>query len=301
MESRKLRAEVEAKRRLERNQIENTMGAMNLLVEKMKRLAVYAHYDEAGEIKPYVLTVLVALARECESVVFVSTASLSRGELSKLDGLVTNVQLKENVGLDFGMWQSALAGLPLAELDELLLVNSSVVGPVFPLADILQKMADAPLDFWGMTENHVIKWHLQSYFLCFKKRVIASGHVQRFFASVLPYRDKQALILSYELGLTAYLSDYGFRGGSFATIAGVPSGAASFAKKAKDPTLFHPDRLLRCGLPFVKVSLFRDNPGHVALEKVTALMEAADFDTKLVPFYEQDSRSQRGFGSRFFR
>src|SRR3954452_7881501 len=167
----------------------------------MKRAAVYAHYDEAAEVKPYALLILRALREVCSSVAFVSTASLPPAELAKLEGLVTNVHLKENVGLDFGMWQAALSGLTLDEFDELLLVNSSVIGPVFPLLPILEEMGRAPVDFWGMTESREIKWHLQSYFLCFKREVLRSGELAKFFSSVLPYRDKRAIILSYELGL----------------------------------------------------------------------------------------------------
>src|SRR3954447_20053622 len=98
----------------------------------MKRAALYAHFDEAAEIKPYVVLVLRALREVCSSVGFVSTACLPPAELAKLEGLVTSVHLKENVGLDFGMWQMALSGLALEELDELLLVNSSIIGPIFP-------------------------------------------------------------------------------------------------------------------------------------------------------------------------
>jgi lipopolysaccharide biosynthesis protein len=252
----------------------------------MKRIAVYAHYDESGEVKPYVVLVLRELAATCEQVLFVSTATLPDGELDKLRGLVSTVKLKENIGLDFGMWQSALPGLDLSEADELLLLNSSIIGPVFPLAPILEEMARAPFDAWGMTESHSIKWHLQSYFLCFKKSVLVSGHLQRFFRSVLPYKDKQAIILSYELGLTAYLVDQGFRVGSVGALARMrvsKSVRDRLVNRRRDPTLFHPDILLANGMPFVKVSLFRDNPGRVPLEPVYDLMRRQSFDCAVVP------------------
>jgi rhamnosyltransferase len=257
----------------------------------MKRVAVYAHYDEAGEVKPYVLLVLRELAATCAQVLFVSTAStLAASELDKLRDLVSSVTQKENIGLDFGMWQSALAELALEDVDELLLVNSSVVGPVFPLAPILEEMALAPFDVWGMTESYSIKWHLQSYFLCFKKAVLTSGHLQRFFRSVLPYRDKQAIILSYELGLTAYFVDQGFQVGPVTALARmrIPKAVRHrLVNRKRDATLFHPDTLLANGMPFVKVALFRDNPGKVSLEPVYELMRRQSFDCSVVPFRRQ--------------
>ncbi|HKO52604.1 MAG TPA: rhamnan synthesis F family protein [Polyangiaceae bacterium] len=252
----------------------------------MKRIAVYAHYDADDQVKSYVLLVLRELAATCEQVLFVSTSALPDRELDKLHGLVSSVKLKENIGLDFAMWQSALSGLELHDVDELLLVNSSIIGPVFPLAPILEEMTLAPLDVWGMTECHVTKWHLQSYFLCFKKSVLASGELQRFFSSVLSYKDKQAIILSYELGLTAYLVDRGFRVGSFGALARMQipkSVRRRLVKRRRDPTLFHPDVLLQNGMPFVKVSLFRDNPGRVPLGPVYELMRQQAFDCTVVP------------------
>lgn len=250
----------------------------------MKRAAIYAHYDEAAELKPYVVHILESLRQVCSSIAFVSTACLPRAELAKLDGLVTSVQLKENIGLDFGMWQSALSGLAIDGLDELLLVNSSVIGPVFPLLPILDEMARAPVDFWGMTESKEIKWHLQSYFLCFKRPVLSSGQLSKFFSSVLPYRDKEAIILSYELGLTSYLVDQGFRAGSFCSPQRVTDRAARRQfNKRRNLTLFCPRALLEAGMPFVKVSLFRDNPIRVRLGSVYSLLERMSFDMTLLP------------------
>lgn len=262
----------------------------------MNRTAIYAHYDEDAKVKPYVLLALRELAAVCNDIVFLSTSPLPQAEIGKLSGLVSSVRLKDNIGLDFGMWQAGLSDVRLGEIDELLLVNSSVVGPVFPLGPILEEMAAAPFDFWGMTENYDIKWHLQSYFLCFKKPVLSSGQLARFFESVLPYRDKQAIILSYELGLTAYLSDCGFRAGSFAALPrmNIPASVRHrLLVKKRDPTLFHADTLLLNGVPFVKVNLFRNNPGRVRLQDLYLLLQKNSFDLSLLP--AEAPSLQRGF------
>lgn len=265
-------------------------------VSGMNRTAIYAHYDAEAKVKPYVLLALRELAAVCKQVHFVSTSDLPQAELDRLEGLVSSVHLKENVGLDFCMWQSALASMSLDGVDELLLVNSSVVGPVFPLAPVLEEMTAAPFDFWGMTENHSIKWHIQSYFLCFKKSVLRSGQLERFFGSVLPYRDKQAIILSYELGLTAYMKDCGFRVGSFAALPRMqisPAVRHRLLVKKRDPTVFHADTLLSNGVPFIKVSVFRDNPGRVPLAPLYRLLSQNSFDLMLMPCGK--ARSPKGF------
>ena len=74
----------------------------------MKRLAIYAHYDANGEIKPYVIYYLNALKKYCDRIDFISTANLSSTELSKVDIYCDTANTKINEGYDFGMWKYVL-------------------------------------------------------------------------------------------------------------------------------------------------------------------------------------------------
>ena len=56
-----------------------------------------------------------------------------------------------------------------------------------------------------MTDSFEIRWHVQSYFLVIKRRALQSLAFSQFFNAVLPYRDKDQVIRSYELGLTRFL------------------------------------------------------------------------------------------------
>ena len=63
-------------------------------------------------------------------------------------------------------------------------------------------MDAAGWDFWGMTENWELCRHIQSYFLVFRRPVLASPALPTFFESVLPFRNKKNVILAYESGVT---------------------------------------------------------------------------------------------------
>src|SRR5690349_12938384 len=91
----------------------------------MNRVALFAHFDAQDRIQPHVEVLLRALAKVCDRVIFISTSKLSDSELAKLDAAVDQTLLKDNVGLDFGMWQYAFAQCNLADADEIVLVNSS--------------------------------------------------------------------------------------------------------------------------------------------------------------------------------
>lgn len=228
-----------------------------------RRLVIYAHYDSEGEIKPYVLRTLRDMKPFCSEIHFVSTATLSSSEQEKLKDLCITVRLKANIGLDFGMWQMGIQEIDLSAWDELLLLNSSVcsMGPVEPL---FRAAAGQPWDFWGLTDTLELDWHLQSYFLVFRASVLRSEAFSIFWNSVIPYQDKDQIIRSYELGVSLWLKDAGFRPGVLFPYEHVRKyGKRRWlrfgrVKRKTNPCIFYAENLLWMGMPFVKTALLRD-------------------------------------------
>lgn len=252
-----------------------------------RRLVVFAHYDAQGEVKRYVQHNLRALRAECARLVFVSTAALQPTDLARIGGLCDEIVLRDNVGFDFTMWRQVLDRTDLAAWDELVLANSSVFGPVFPLGPVFERMATRPCDAWGMTENDDFAWHLQSYFLVFRSAVLRSPIFRQFWDSVLPYRDKEQVIRSYEIGLSRLLLDHGFRLEAFAPREGERAGwpfSLGGRGRRVNPTCGLPVPLLRAGMPFVKAELLRDNPFDVELEPVIRELARSGFDFSLLQF-----------------
>lgn len=251
----------------------------------MKRIAIFAHYDGDDEVKPYIVFHLRELAKVCDRVDFVSHAQLSDVELAKAAAHCERAFTRDNVGYDFGMWQHALDGLDLSAYDELVLTNSSIYGPVCSLAPVFERMHRGGADFWAITDNHEIAWHLQSYFLTFTRRVFTSEAFTRFWTSVLPYRSKWQVIRSYELGLTQFLVEAGFRAAAYVPSDSLfPAGLARHLHrhKRRNPTCHHPLRLMQRGMPYVKVELMRDNPCQVPLAPVYEELARRGYDRSLI-------------------
>jgi len=260
---------------------------MPTIAPPLQRVALFAHYDGQGEVKPYIVELLRRLQPHCAEILFVSTAGLSEAELAKVQPFCSRSIAQPNLGYDFCMWQAALRELDLAAIDELLLTNSSVFGPLVPLGPAFERMTASNADFWGMTDNFAMAWHLQSYFLVLKKRVLCSPSFARFFASVLPYEDKWQVVRSYELGLTQFLVEQGFAAAAFAPVGcwlDSPTAVVRLREARLDSTLFFPLELLQAGMPFVKALLLRENPGRVALQPVLRAMRARGYDTSLIRF-----------------
>jgi rhamnosyltransferase len=122
-------------------------------------------------------------------------------------------------------------------------------------------MSADPCDFWGMTDNTEIAWHLQSYFLVFKRPVIDSKDFAEFWKSIVPEQPKNQIIHKYEVGLTRYLTELGFKPAAFAPTANSRDAFQRwwmrFTGRA-NTTLFSPLELLAAGMPLVKVALLKD-------------------------------------------
>jgi len=249
------------------------------------RVALFAHFDPDDRVRPYVVHYLAKLREVCGRIVFVTTSRPSEADLERVRPFAQQIFVKDNAGYDFGMWKHALDHADLAGARELVLTNSSIFGPVYPLGPIFDRMSNDACDFWGMTDNFEYRWHLQSYFLVFKERALRSEALGTFFRSVLPYRSKGPIVLSYEVGLTAFLVEQGLLPGALVPI----ESWASWAQRRRmdlerswNPTLFHPTKLLSLGMPFVKVMLLRDNVGQVPLEPVYRAIADAGYDLDLI-------------------
>jgi lipopolysaccharide biosynthesis protein len=248
----------------------------------LRRIAIFAHFDPQNQVKRFVLYHLDCLKQVCDSVVFVSNSPVDATQMAKLEGRCDRVLVRENTGIDFSMWRHGLATIALADWDELLITNSSLFGPVFPLRDAFSKMHAADVDFWGMTENAAIKPHVQSYFLVFRRKALQCREFSAFWQSVLPYRDKYQTIRSYEVGLTTYLAEQGLR---YATL--IPNHLAKprwSRKPLHDLTLSRPLALLQASMPYVKISLLRDNPKGVNLKPVYRAIDDTGYDRSMIEF-----------------
>ena len=253
-----------------------------------RRLCIFAHYDAQGEIKPFVVYYLRKLREVCGDLVFVSVSNPSSTELRKLDGIASSCLFRENVGYDFAMWRLGVSQTDLAGYDELLLTNSSVFGPLWPLESVFERMAGVPCDIWGMTDNGEIAWHLQSYFLVFRRQIIESEAFRSFWASVLPYQNKTQVIRSYEIGLSIFFKEQGFHLVSLVKVDDLYRSSSRIRLwkpgSRKNPTCSKGLALIDAGMPLVKVELFRDNPLGVDLRPVRHAIERTGYDLDLLVY-----------------
>lgn len=265
----------------------------------MRRLVLFAHFDPAGAVRPHILHHLRALRAIAERVVFVSTSSLSSESQTALQEMGVSFFERPNEGFDFGSWKEALARESSELWDEIVFTNSSIVGPLAPgLEHAFEVMAPRDAAIWAMTDSVEERWHLQSFFLVFRRQAIASAAFQEFWESVSTLPDKRSVILAYELGVAEFFQSRGLTCVALATTAALGGGRPWLGRQLAglSPPLWAPEELLALGMPYVKVELLRDNPLGVSLTGVRRAIEAVGLRAEADAFGGTTVSSLRRWG-----
>lgn len=226
----------------------------------MSRILLYVHFNKYNVINPYVFYQLEQIRPLYEHILFISNSRVEEGDLKKLEesDLVDDIILRENKGFDFAAWRDGLLHLGfenLASYDSVTLMNDTCFGPIWDMTPHFQQFEDdVTVDFWGMTNNRASDLHpehIQSYFVVYKQRVVASRAFEDYWKAVEDYSDVQDVIDSYETQTTAYFQEAGFNYGVvFDTIGRVVKN-----QLPPDFSLYQPTDLLMEGVPLFKVKI----------------------------------------------
>ena len=163
-----------------------------------------------------------------DNIILVGDCKIIPSELDKLKNLVSYVEFERHGQYDFGSYRRGLeyarkAGLlDRSKVDELILVNDSCLGPIYPFSELLETMREDNCDFWGYSsyEDRYFTRHLSSYFIVFKRPIIDSLLLDSFLHSVRGKLDRDTVIARFESKLTPFLMEHGFYYSSIAQAVG---------------------------------------------------------------------------------
>jgi lipopolysaccharide biosynthesis protein len=177
-----------------------------------RRIAIFVHYDRRGRVHDYIIHYLNALVKAGFEIVFVSNSPRAfRESLPTIQPLCGLVLQRKNIGYDFGAYKDGMLAIPdLARLDELIFANDSAYGPFSDLAPLLARCDDSAA-IWGITDSWDSRYHLQSYFLLFKKEALRNPRILRFWCKLRYFQSKRLIIRKYEVGLTQEAMRVGLR------------------------------------------------------------------------------------------
>ena len=238
-----------------------------------RRLIILAQFDPENGLPAHVRIHLEALRLLATRLVLVSNSPLKGDSRAQAEALCDTVLERENIGWDFAAWRDALAAEDISTWDNLILTNSSVVGPLHPLGPIVTRM-DTQADFWGMLRSREVRLHLPSFFLSFSAPVIRSDAWRTFWTGIENLTDKQEVIWRYETTLTQHLTDAGFTHDALIPDLPFPQniGRPQFKRRGglriawdineRNRSLLQHTDLIAQGMPYLKASLLWGSETH---------------------------------------
>ncbi len=254
----------------------------------LNRILIYCHYNSYGYLSSHVIYTIKQVRGIFARIIFVSNSPVQKEDIKILNSLVDKIIQRENKGFDFGAWKDAIAAEgwnSLEKYDSLTLMNDTCFGPLFDMNKVYSKMESANYDFWGIT-NHKksfygmpgkvhkpIPEHLQSYFLCFNRKVVLSPVFRRFWEGLRYYSNINHVIQNYETQLTSILNQAGFLGNAYIDTHDYRLNSVNLAH-------CHPDVLIKNGSPFVKIKsfIYFDHPQYLK----QLISRVSNYDIQLI-------------------
>ena len=208
-----------------------------------KRICLLAGFHPKGQVADYVVYYAKHLAAFAD-VYYLADCAMAPQELAKLAPYTKGAWGFRHKKYDFGSWQELIFKIgwdKLAEYDECLFTNDSVLAPLFDLAPFMQKGSASPADAWAM--NSFEQDYMGSFFFVLKQKVLQSDVFRQFFLSVQPQPEVGDVIRKYEKALPGMLRSGGF------------SYAAAFTEG--DKSVFNDWKFfIRQGFPLLKLQVF---------------------------------------------
>ena len=219
------------------------MNGKNIKTTSLKRACIFAHYDPRNSIDEYIYYYLSELLSVVEKIIFVTVSDIGTNDIEKLMQLGIEIIKRENIGYDFYSYKIGFENIESKKYDELIICNDSVFGPMYPLQNIFNEMERVKCDFWGITDSKIMSYHLQSYFIVFRRKILVSSELKRFFSEVTVLNSKDDIIKEYEVGLSKRLIEKKYKSAVY----------VNYEVNASDNTAKLMTRLLKNPLKILKL------------------------------------------------
>lgn len=194
-----------------------------------KRLCIYFIYDKQGVVDDYIIYQLSELKKEVNYIFCVVNGELTEISENKIKGIVDFIYKRENRGNDIGAYKAAIKKiewLNIRKYDELVIMNFTCFGPIYPFKEVFEWAEKKDIDFWGLTLDEKSNWldskkylhsnksriHYQSNFIVLRKRLLNSKFIENFFNEIPNDTRYIESGCFYEYAFPGYFEEHGYKG-----------------------------------------------------------------------------------------
>jgi lipopolysaccharide biosynthesis protein len=196
-------------------------------LQRPKRLGIFFFYDKDGIVDDYVSYFLNDLKLSLDDLLVVCNGVLTPEGREKFKKITDKILVRENKGFDVWAYKEGMEYFgwdALSNYDEVVLLNFTMYGPLYPFKNMFEDMNKKDLDFWGITVHHgydfdpfgTIKYgyipeHVQSSFICVRKEMLNSIEFKRYWDNMPPVTSYGEAVGFHEAIFTKEFSERGFK------------------------------------------------------------------------------------------
>ena len=259
-----------------------------------QRLGIYCFYDKYGHAASFIKTFLDDLMDNLDDLVVVVNGQLSDQARQLFSEYTKTIIVRENKGLDVAAYKQAILTLgweKLESYDEVICLNDTVMGPVYPFREMFACMDRKDVDFWGITayagetvDKEQIPTHLQAYWHAYRRSLVSSPAFHEYWEAMPLWKDYAEVTRKHEMTFTKHFTDLGFTWASYIDWRKY-QGYSSY------PLLYMPMQIVRddrCPI-FKRRSFFVDysayfdqTAGQPALDLYEYLRDHTDYDVDMI-------------------
>ncbi len=183
-------------------------------------IAIYMYYSANENSYESDLSVVKQLDENSSRLIVVINGNIEKHFLEELKIITNEIIFRDNVGFDAGAYKEILCNYlnhdEISICERLIICNSTFLGFVISLKEIINEMA-GKYDLWGLNMVNSGCWsHIQSYFLVFERKLINDCEIYKFFSMI---DDKNAnleyVLADFEIGVYDFFNSKGYRCGAY--------------------------------------------------------------------------------------
>lgn len=189
-----------------------------------RRLCIFSFFDPVGAVDDYVIYFLSELGKHVEHILFYSNGSLTKQSEIALDGIVSDIIIRPNFGFDVLAYKEGLERIDFdakGEYDEVLMVNHTCYGPIYPFAELFNEMEQRACDFWGVTAHMettpnpftglgTLPFHLNANFITVRGDMLRSKSFRSYWTNIKGRNTYEEVILEHEAFFTEHFVRLGY-------------------------------------------------------------------------------------------
>lgn len=271
-----------------------------IIKDNKNRLLIFFFYDRDGVVDDYIPYMLEDMKKNVSEIMVVCNGNLNDEGRAKFEKFTENILVRENKGFDVWAYKTAMEQYGWEKLDnydEILLMNFTLMGPVYPFKEMFDAMDKKDLDFWGITqfyktdfdpfgtmEEGYLPDHIQSHFIAIRKSLIATPEFHSYWDDMPMITGYIDSISRHEAKFTKHFGDMGYKWTVYAD-------AEDYKELSHQPAVGMAKKMVaekRCPI-FKRRSFMQDynvvlneSCGQEALELFNYLEKHTDYDMNLI-------------------